>query len=159
MSCPEIVYSLKIKKPETIMKEALEKVFKKGKARSVRTGTQPYDLKLKSKIIKEYLKGDKSYAMLGKEYKINAGIISRWVRIARNGQPVKAKSKKITRFTGMKEKLDKTLEELKQENLALQKQLQEEQLKMAILEKTIEIAKRDYNIDLLKKYGSRRPLK
>jgi transposase-like protein len=141
------------------MKEALVKVFKKGKPRSVRTGTEPYDLKLKSKIIKEYLKGDKSYAMLGKQYKINPGIISRWVRIARNGQPVKAKPQKITKFTGMKDRLDKTLEELKQENRALQKQLEEEQLKRMILEKTIEIAKRDYNIDLLKKYESRRPLK
>lgn len=141
------------------MKEALAKVFKKGKPRSVRKGTEPYDVKLKSKIIKEYLKGDKSYAMLGKQYKINPGILSRWVRIARNGQPVKAKPEKITKFTGMKEKLDKTLEELKQENLALQKQLEEEQLKTAILEKTIEIAKRDYNMDLLKKYGSRRPSK
>ena len=141
------------------MKEVLGKVFKKGKRRSVRTGTEPYDLKLKAKIIKEYLKGDKSYAMLGKQYKINAGIISRWVRIARNGRPVKAKPEKITKFTGMKEKLEKSLEELKQENLALQKQLEEEQLKRLILEKTIEIVKRDYNIDLLKKYGSRRPLK
>ena len=141
------------------MKEALGKVFKKGKPRSVRSGTEPYDLKFKSKIIKEYLKGDKSSAMLGKQYKVNPGIISRWVRIARNGQPVKSKPQKITKFTGMKEKLDKTLEDLKQENLALQKQLEEEQLKRLILEKTIEIAKRDYNIDLLKKYGSRRPLK
>lgn len=141
------------------MKEVLGKVFKKGKTRSVRKGTEPYDLRLKSKIIKEYLKGDKSYAMLGKQYKINPGIISRWVRIARNGQPVKAKPEKITKFTGMKEKLDKTLEELKQENLGLKKQLEEEQLKTLILEKTIEIAKRDYNIDLLKKYGFRRPLK
>ena len=141
------------------MKEALGKVFKKGKPRSVRKSTEPYDVKLKAKIIKEYLKGDKSYAMLGRQYKINPGIISRWVRIARNGQPVKAKPQKITKFTGMKEKLEKTLEELKQENLALQKQLEEEQLRSAILEKTIEIAKRDYNIDLLKKYGSRRPMK
>ena len=141
------------------MKEAFEKVFKKGKPRSVRVGTEPYDLKLKVKIIKEYLKGDKSYRMLGKQYKINAGIISRWVRIARNGQPVKPKPEKITKFTGMKKKLDKTFEELKEENLVLQKQLQEEQLKTLILEKTIEIAKRDYNIDLLKKYGSRRPMK
>jgi transposase-like protein len=141
------------------MKEALGKVFKKGKQRTVRKTTQPYDLKLKAKIIKEYLKGDKSYRMLGKQYKINPGIISRWVRIARNGQPVKAKPQKITKFTGMKDKLDKTLEELKQENRALQKQLEEEQLKTLILEKTIEIAKRDYNIDLLKKYESRRPLK
>ena len=141
------------------MKEALAKVFKKGKGRSVRKGTEPYDLKLKSKIIKEYLKGDKSYGMLGKQYKINPGIISRWVRIARNGQPVKVKPEKITKFTGMKERLEKSLEELKQENLALQKQLEEEQLKTAILEKTIEIAKRDYNIDLLKKYESKRPSK
>jgi transposase-like protein len=141
------------------MKEALGKVFKEGKPRSVRTGTEPYDLKLKSKIIKEYLKGDKSYAMLGREYKINPGIISRWVRIARSGQPVKAKPQKITKFTGMKEKMDKTMEELQKEVEALKKQLEEEQLKTLILEKTIEIAKRDYNIDLLKKYKSRRPLK
>ena len=141
------------------MKEALGKVFKKGKPSSVRTGTQPYDLKLKAKIINEYLKGDKSYAMLGREYKINPGIISRWVRIARDGRSQLAKPKKITKFTGMQEKVNKTIEELQQEVQALQKQLEEEQLKTLILEKTIEIAKRDYNIDLVKKYGSRRPLK
>jgi transposase-like protein len=141
------------------MKDALVKVFKKGKPRSVRRGTEPYDIKVKSKIIKEYLKGDKSYAMLGKHYKINPGIISRWVRIARNGQPVKAKPEKITKFTGMKAKSDKTIEDLQQQVKALQKQLDEEQLKTLILEKTIEIAKRDYNIDLLKKYEARRPLK
>ena len=94
------------------MKEAISKVFKKGKPRSVRKGTEPYDLKLKSKIIKEYLKGEKSYAMLGRQYKINPGIISRWVRIARHGRPEKAKPQKITKFTGMKEKIDKTIEEL-----------------------------------------------
>ena len=139
--------------------KAIGKVFKKGKPRSIRTGTEPYDLKLKSKIIKEYLKGDKSYEMLGKQYKINPGIISRWVRIARNGRPEKAKPEKITKFTGMKAKSDKTLEELKEENKALKKQLEDEELKRLILEKTIEIAKRDYNIDLLKKFGSKRPLK
>lgn len=141
------------------MKEALGKVFKKGKARSVRKGTEPYDLRLKSRIIKEYLKGDKSYAMLGKQYKINPGIISRWVRIARYGKPVKAKPPKITKFTGLKQQSEKTKEDLQQEVQALQKQLEEEQLKTLILEKTIEIAKRDYNIDLLKKLDSRRPLK
>ena len=47
------------------MKQALGKVFKKGKPRSLRKGTEPYDLRFKSGIITEYLKGDKSYAMLG----------------------------------------------------------------------------------------------
>lgn len=141
------------------MIEAIGKVFKKGKARSVRKGTEPYDLKFKAKVIKEYLKGDKSYAMLGKQYKVNPGIISRWVRIARDGRPEKAKPKKITKFTGMKVKSEKTLEELKEKVRVLEKQLEDEELKRLILEKTIEIAKRDYNIDLLKKFDSKRPRK
>ena len=141
------------------MKEAISKVFKKGKPRSVRKGTEAYDLKLKTKIIKEYLKGEKSYAMLGRQYKINPGIISRWVRIARYGRPLKAKPQKITKFTGMQEKVNKTIEELQEQVKALNKQLEDEQLKTLILEKTIEIAKRDYNIDLLKKYEARRPSK
>lgn len=141
------------------MKESIAKIFKKGKDRLVRKATEPYDVKLKAKIIREYLKGDKSFAMLGRKYKINAGIISRWVRVVRYGRQPKAKQQKITKFTGMKDKLNKTTQELKQENAALRKQLDEEQLKVLVLEKTIEIAKRDYNIDLLKKYESRRPLK
>ena len=141
------------------MKEAIGKVFKEGKPRSVRKGTEAYDLRLKTKIIKEYLKGEKSHAMLGRHYKINPGIISRWVRIARYGRPQKAKPQKITKFTGMQEKINKTIEELQEQVKALNKQLEDEQLKTLILEKTIEIAKRDYNIDLLKKYGARRPSK
>jgi transposase-like protein len=141
------------------MKEKLSKVFKKGKPKSVRKGTEPYDLKFKSKVIKEYLKGDKSYAMLGKQYKVNPGIISRWVRVARNGRPEKEKPPKITKFMGMKAKIDKTSADLKEEIKALKKQLEEEQLKTLILEKTIEIAKRDYNIDLLKKFDTKRPQK
>jgi transposase-like protein len=141
------------------MKEALSKVFRKGKPRSVRKRTEPYDVKLKYRIIKEYLKGDKSYAMLGKQYTINPGIISRWVRIARHGQPAKPKLQKITKFTGMKKRLDKTKEDLQEENRLLKKQLDKEQLKTLILEKTIEIAKRDYNIDLLKKFEARRSSK
>ena len=141
------------------MREAIRKVFKKGKPRSVRKGTEAYDLKLKEKIIKEYLKGEKSFAMLGRQYEINPGIISRWVRIARFGRPGKATPPKPTKFTGMQEKVNKTLEELQFQVKALQQQLEDEQLKTLILEKTIEIAKRDYNIDLLKKYGAKRPSK
>ena len=141
------------------MKQALGRVFKKGKPRSLRKSTEPYDLRFKTRIIMEYLKGDKSYAMLGRKYKINPGIVSRWVRIARQGRPSKAKPQKITKFTGMKEGLNKTLEELQQENQALKKRLEDEQLKNLILEKVLEIGKRDYNIDLKKKYEAKRPLK
>jgi transposase-like protein len=141
------------------MQQALGKVFKKGKPRSLRKGTEPYELRFKSRIITEYLKGEKSYAMLGRQYKINAGIVSRWVRIARHGRPVKARPQKISKFTGMKEGLNKTLEQLQQENQALRKRLEDEELKNLILEKVLEIGKRDYNIDLKKKYEAKRPLK
>jgi transposase-like protein len=141
------------------MQQELGKVFRKGKPRSVRKSTEPYDLGLKTKIITEYLKGDKSYAMLGRQYRIHPGIISRWVRIARHGRPAKAKPGKITKFRGMKEGLNKTMEQLQQENVALRKRLEDEELKNLILEKVLEIGKRDYNIDLRKKYEAKRPLK
>jgi transposase len=141
------------------MEQALGKVFKKGKPRSLRKSTEPYELRFKSRIITEYLKGEKSYAMLGRQYKINPGIISRWVRIARDGRPAKAKPQKISKFTGMKEGLNKTLEQLQQENQSLRKRLEDEELKNLILEKVLEIGKRDYNIDLKKKYEAKRPLK
>ncbi len=141
------------------MRKSIEKVFKPGKDRSVRKSTEPYDAKLKAKIIREYLKGDSSFAMLGRRYKINPGVISRWVRIVRYGREPKGEVKKISKFTGMKKKLTKSAEELQQENVQLRKQLEEEKLKGLIYEKVIEIAKRDYDIDLLKKYEARRSTK
>jgi hypothetical protein len=59
----------------------------------------------------------------------------------------------------MKEGLNKTLEQLQQDNQSLRRRLQDEELKNLILEKVLEIGKRDYNIDLKKKYEAKRPLK
>lgn len=141
------------------MKEKLKKVFKEGVAISKRNTTQPYCLSLKAKIIKAYLKGDKSFKMLGNEYGIHPGVISRWMRIVRQGHPVKSKQIKITKFTGMKNKTVKTVEELLQENKLLKKQLEEQKLKTLVYEKVIEIAKRDLKLDIVKKYNVRRPMK
>ena len=141
------------------MKERLRKVFKKGIVRGQRRTTQPYCLSLKTKIIKAYLKGDKSFRMLGDQYSIHPGVISRWVRVAKHGHPVKEKRIKITKFTAMKDKTEKTVEELLQENKLLKKQLEEEQLKTLIYEKVIEIAERDLKLDIVKKYNVRRPMK
>src|SRR5690349_8735664 len=135
------------------MKERLRKVFKEGVASEQRRNTQPYCLLLKAKIIKAYLKGDKSFKMLGDQYGIHPGVISRWVRIARHGHPVKEKRIKITKFTAMKSKIEKTAKELEQEIKILKKQLEEEKLKTLVYEKVIEIAERDYKLDIVKKYG------
>ena len=139
------------------MRQRLSKVFKKGFVKEKRRSTQPYTIALKAKIIEEYLRGDKSFEMLGKQYGINPGIISRWVRVAKYGHPVKDKQRKITKFTGMKKKTEKTTGELQEEIKMLKKQLEEEKLKTLIYQKVIEIAERDYNLDIVKKYKARRP--
>ena len=139
------------------MRQQLSKVFKQGFVKEKRRSTQPYSISLKAKVIQEYLRGDKSFGMLGKQYGINPGIISRWVRVAKYGQPGKAKQRKITKFTGMKKKTEKTTEELQEEIKMLKKQLEEEKLKTLIYQKVIEIAERDYNLDIVKKYEARRP--
>lgn len=141
------------------MKRSLGKVFKEGVASGQRIATQPYCLSLKARIIKAYLKGDKSFRMLGNQYGIHPGVISRWVRIAKYGHPEKNKQVKITKFTGMKSKTEKTTTELEQEIKKLKKQLEEEKLKTLVYEKVIEIAERDYKLDIVKKYGVRRPMK
>ena len=141
------------------MKARLKKVFKEGNPKEQRKSTQPYCLSLKGKIIKAYLKGDKSFKMLGNQYGIHPGVISRWVRVAKYGHPVKNKQVKITKFTAMKSKIEKTSKELEQEIKMLKKQLEEEKLKTLVYEKVIEIAERDYKLDIVKKYGVRRPMK
>jgi len=82
------------------MIKTFKKVFKPGKTREERKSTQPYDVRLKTKIIIGYLKGEKSFRMLGNQYGIHPGVISRWVRVVRFGHPVSNKKIKITRFTG-----------------------------------------------------------
>ena len=141
------------------MKASMRKVFKEGIAGGQRRTTQPYCLSLKTKIIKAYLKGDKSFKMLGDQYGIHPGVISRWLRVAKCGHPVKNKQVKITKFTAMKSKMEKTAKELEQEIKKLNKQLEEEKLKTLVYEKVIEIAERDYKLDIVKKYGVRRPMK
>jgi transposase-like protein len=77
------------------MRHRLNKVFKEGIVRKERRSTQPYSISLKARIIKEYLKGDKSFEMLGKQYEINPGVISRCIRVTKYGHPVKGKQIKI----------------------------------------------------------------
>lgn len=138
------------------MRKTFKKVFKAGKTAEERKTTQPYNVELKAKIINEYLKGEKSFRMLSKQYGINPGVISRWVRVVRFGRPISDKKIKITKFTAMSKKIEKTAEELREQNKLLRKQLEEEKLKTLIYQKVIEIAERDYKLDITKKYAAKR---
>ena len=135
------------------MDKLIKKLFVKRRGHGLRSGTEPYDLKLKAKIIRKYLEGDVSFAMLSRKYKIHPGVISRWVRVIKNGRPV-LKPKKITKFTGMAKQ--RTLEELLEENNTLKRQLQDEQVRSGLYKKMIEIAERDLGVSIEKKYGAKR---
>jgi len=137
------------------MKRLIQQVFVNRRGKGKRKGTEPYDLKLKTKIINEYLQGDVSFAMLSRRYSIDPSVISRWVRVIKNGRPV-LKQKKITKFTGMAK--NKTTEQLQQENERLKRELDDERIRAELYKKMIEIAERDLGIPIEKKYGAKRSL-
>jgi transposase-like protein len=138
------------------MDKLIKQLFVQKRSKHARKSTEPYDVKLKSKIIKEYLQGDSSFRMLSKKYKINPGVISRWVRVIKNGRPVVIQLKKITKFTGMAKQ--KTIEQLQEENKRLQRELEDERTRAGLYKKMIEIAERDLGITIEKKYGARRSM-
>ena len=135
------------------MEQLVKDLFVKRKGKGKRRGTEPYDLKLKAKIIEKYLAGDASFAMLSKEYRIHPGVISRWIRVIKNGRPA-IKRGKISKFTGMAQQ--QTIEQLQEQIKKLNRQLEDERIKAALYKKMIEIAERDLGIPIEKKYGAKR---
>jgi len=135
------------------MYNQIKKVFVKRSGKGPRKNTEPYDLQLKTRIIKKYLKGDVSFKMLSRQFNIHPGVISRWVRVIKYGRPV-LKQKKITKFTGMAK--EKSFQDLLAENKKLKRELEDEQIRAGLYKKMIEIAERDLGIPIEKKYGARR---
>jgi transposase-like protein len=135
------------------MYKLIKQVFVDRRCDGPRKATEPYDLRLKSRIIKKYLQGDVSFQMLSRQYHIHPGVMSRWIRVIKNGRP-EVKQKKITKFTGMSH--DKRLQELLQENKKLQRELEDERIRAGLYKKMIEIAERDLGIPIEKKYGAKR---
>lgn len=135
------------------MNKLIRELFVKRNCKGVRKKTEPYDLKLKSKIIERYLQGDVSFAMLSKQYKIHPGVMSRWVRVIKKGRPA-VESVKISKFTGMSK--EPTTAQLLEEIRCLKRDLEEERLRAGLYKKMIEIAERDLGIPIEKKYGARR---
>lgn len=135
------------------MQQLIRELFIQRKGKNKRKGTEPYDLELKTKIIEKYLEGDASFAMLSRRYKIHPGVISRWIRVIKNGRPL-IKRSKICKFTGMAQK--QTIEQLREQIKQLSRQLEDERIKAELYKKMIEIAERDLGIPIEKKYGAKR---
>lgn len=137
------------------MEQLIKDLFVQRRSKGKRKGTEPYDLKIKAKIIQEYLQGDVSFAMLSGRYNINPGVIGRWMRVIKNGRPV-IKQKKISKFTGMAKQ--HILEQLRGQIKQLNRQLEDERIRAELYKKMIEIAERDLGIPIKKKYGAKRSM-
>jgi transposase len=135
------------------MKQLIKDLFVNRKGKGKRRGTEPYELSVKTKIIEKYLEGDASFAMLSRQYRIHPGVISRWIRVIKNGRP-QIKRSKISKFTGMAQQ--QTIEQLRDQIKKLNRQLEDERIKAELYKKMIEIAERDLGIPIEKKYGARR---
>ena len=137
------------------MEHLIKDLFVQRKGKGKRKGTEPYGLELKAKIIEKYLEGDASFAMLSRQYRIHPGVISRWIRVIKNGRPVSKRSK-ISKFTGMAQQ--QMVEQLREQIKKLNRQLEDERIKAELYKKMIEIAERDLGIPIEKKYGARRSM-
>src|SRR5215216_1851241 len=137
------------------MEHLIKDLFVQRKGKGKRKGTEPYGLELKAKIIEKYLEGDASFAMLSRQYRIHPGVISRWIRVIKNGRPVSKRSK-ISKFTGMAQQ--QMVEQLREQIKKVNRQLEDERIKAELYKKMIEIAERDLGIPIEKKYGARRSM-
>ena len=106
------------------------------------------DVKLKEKIIAEYLAGGTSYRILGKKYGYSRQTILEWVQEFQG-------LKRIRNKPSIKELPDQ-IEALPKDVQALQKELRSMKLRNKLLEEVIRIEKEETGIDLLKKAGTKR---
>ena len=105
----------------------------------------------REQIILEYLNGGVTYRHLEAKYGIDHAHIHRWVRRHQGHQPSRSSERKTEKstiewFTPPKEPIPPDPEKVK-----LTEQLQQAQLKIALLEEVIRIAQQEYGLSLPKK--------
>ena len=122
----------------------------------------------KQRIVEYYKAGLKSEKQIRQEYglsPIQLTYLVRWynryilarrqnVHHSQKSRTMK-KNKKTSSKTNREKKLEKRLQELEQENKQLKKDYKEEQLKNKIYVKMVDIAERDLDIPVRKKYGTK----
>lgn len=102
-----------------------------------------YDARLKIAIVREYLSSDLGYTGLSKKYNIPSTTISDFVKWYRKRYPDGTEG--ITEYQGPVP--------------AVNRELQEAQLKITALEMLIENAGKELGVDLVKKFGTKQPKK
>lgn len=115
-----------------------------------------YSDALKEKVCREYLENGLSICYLSKKYQI-AGhhTIKRWLCTFGDDSMKKKPQDKMIMAKPKKEDLPMTLEQMKKRIRELERQLEDANIKVELNEKIIEIAEKQLNIQIRKKFDTK----
>ncbi len=112
-----------------------------------------YSQEFKRMVVKSYYQSDASLDQIAQQFNVTSGkLVQKWLRIFEDEfNPLKMKTKK----TGQGPVSKTSSEELELRLKELEQALEREKLRSFSLDKMIEVAERDLNINIRKKSGAR----
>ena len=120
---------------------------------------------IRQQAIKEYLVDGMTYQKLSKKYGVSRSTINKWVLVYQETHKLPRTAKQKTHdlqqmaIKGIPDNTKEEQTDLKQKIALLEKQLAWEKMKAAALDKMIDIAEKDFNIDIRKKPGAEQSTK
>ena len=120
---------------------------------------------IKEQVIKEYLIDGMTYQRLSEKYGLSRFTINKWVMVYQElhnlPRTAKQKTHDLQQMTlkGIPNKDKEEQIDATQKIALLEKQLAWEKMKAAALDKMIDIAEKDFNIDIRKKSGTEQSMK
>lgn len=115
---------------------------------------------IKAQVIKEYLVDGMTYQRLSEKYGLSRFTINKWVMVYQELHNLPRTAKQKTHdlqqmaIKGIPDKAKEEETAAAQTIALLEKQLAWEKMKAAALDKMIDIAEKDFNIDIRKKSGT-----
>lgn len=115
---------------------------------------------IRQQAIKEYLVDGMTYRQLSKKYDVSRSTINKWVLVYQETHNIARTAKQKTHdlqqmaIKGIPNEAKEKQTALEQKLALLEKQLVWEKMKAAALDKMIDIAEKDYQIDIRKKLGT-----
>lgn len=111
-----------------------------------------HTIAFKLNVAKDYVNGDRSQRQVAKHYGTNQTNVYKW---AKRFYPELCGLPQVTNH--MTEEEQKQLEELKKQNQELMKKLEFADMKATALELMIDIAEKQFGLDIRKKSGTKQP--
>jgi transposase-like protein len=120
---------------------------------------------IRQQAIKEYLVEGMTYRQLSEKYGVSRSTINKWILVYQETHNLPRTAKQKTHdlqqmaIQGIPNTIKEEQTALEKKMALLEKQLAWEKMKAAALDKMIDIAEKDFNIDIRKKHGAEQSTK